>query len=173
MSLLARLEPDIRKHLLRDEGEVVVDEIAKHWVAYSRPLLEAVVAVALLTTIPFVTLDLAWVPILLSAGVLVHAVWRALQVRVDRFVVTNMRVFRIHGVLNRKMATVPLVRILDITVAKPLTGRLLGYGHFVFESAAQEQGLREISFVGRPDDRDLEIQRVLQRSGVRGPRLVN
>ena len=173
MSLLARLEPDIRKHLLRDEGEVVVDEIAKHWVAYSRPLLEAVVGVALLMTIPFVTLDLAWVPIMLSAGVLVHAVWRALQVRVDRFVVTNMRVFRIHGVLNRKMATVPLVRILDITVAKPLTGRLLGYGHFVFESAAQEQGLREISFVGRPDDRDLEIQRVLQRSGVRGPRLVN
>ncbi len=173
MSLLARLEPDIRKHLLRDEGEVVVDEIAKHWVAYSRPLFEVVVAMALLMTIPFVTLDLAWVPILFSVGVLAHAVWRALQVKVDRFVVTNMRVFRIHGVLNRKMATVPLMRILDITVAKPLTGRLLGYGHFVFESAAQEQGLREIAFVGRPDDRDLEIQRVLQRSGVRGPRLVN
>ncbi len=173
MSLLARLEPDIRKHLLRDEGEVVVDEISKHGVAYTRPFLEAVVAVALLFTIPFVDLDLAWVPILLATGVLLHALWRALQVRVDRFVVTNMRVFRIHGVLNRKMATVPLVRILDITVAKPLTGRLLGYGHFVFESAAQEQGLREIRFVGRPDDRDLEIQRMLQRSGLRGPRVVN
>ncbi len=173
MSLLARLEPDIGKHLLRDEGEVVVDVITKHWVAYWRPLVGTVAGVALLALIPFATLDLAWVPILLSGVVFGHAVWRALQVKVDRFVVTNMRVFRIHGVLNRKMATVPLVRILDITVAKPLTGRVLGYGHFVFESAAQEQGLREIRFVGRPDDRDLEIQRMLQRSGLRGPRLVN
>ena len=87
--------------------------------------------------------------------------------------VTNMRVFRLHGVLNRKMATVPLIRILDITVNKPLIGRLLGFGHFVFESAAQEQGLREIRYVGRPDDRDLAIQRVVQRSGLRGPRIIN
>ena len=67
----------------------------------------------------------------------------------------------------------PLSRILDITVAKPLIGRILGYGHFVFESAAQEQGLRDIRFVGRPDERDLAIQRVVQRSGLRGPRVVN
>jgi membrane protein YdbS with pleckstrin-like domain len=173
MSLLARLEPDIRKHLLRDEGEVVVDEIGKHWVAYTRPLVEALVAVVLLVSIPFVAVEIAWVPLLLCLGLLVHAVWKSLQVKVDRFVVTNMRVFRIHGVLNRKMATVPLIRILDITVAQPLLGRVLGYGHFVFESAAQEQGLREIRYVGRPDDRDLEIQRMLQRSGLRGPRMVN
>ena len=42
---------------------------------------------------------------------------------------------------------------------------MLGYGHFVFESAAQEQGLRDIRYVGRPDERDLAIQRVVQRSG--------
>lgn len=168
MGMLASLEPDIRKHLLRDEGEDVVDEIGKHWVAYSRSALEGAAALVLLVAIPFVDLDLAWVPLVLCGAVLVHAVWKALQVKVDRFVVTNMRVFRIHGVLNRKMATVPLIRILDITVAKPVLGRILGYGHFVFESAAQEQGLREIRFVGRPDDRDLEIQRMLQRSGLRG-----
>ncbi len=173
MSLLDRLEPDIRKHLLRDEGEVVVDEIGKHWVAYTRPALEALAALVLLAVVPFAAMDLAWLLLVLCLAVIVHAGWRAMQVKVDRFVVTNMRVFRIHGVLNRKMATVPLVRILDITVAKPLLGRFLGYGHFVFESAAQEQGLREIMFVGRPDDRDLEIQRMLQRSGLRGPRVVN
>lgn len=173
MGLLTRLEPDIRKHLLRDEGEVVVDEIVKHWVAYTRPGLEAAAAVALLVLMPFVDLALAWLPLVLCLGVLAHAAWKSLQVRVDRFVVTNMRVFRIHGVLNRQMATVPLFRILDITVAKPFSGRMLGYGHFIFESAAQEQGLREIRFVGRPDDRDLEIQRMLQRSGLRGPRLLN
>jgi hypothetical protein len=41
MGLLASVtEPDIRRHLLRDEGEVIVDEVRKHWVAYVRPVLE-------------------------------------------------------------------------------------------------------------------------------------
>lgn len=173
MGLLDRFEPDIRKHLLRDEGEVVVDEIVKHWAAYSRGAIEAVVAAALLVLAPFADVNVAWALLIGGGLLLVHAAWKSLRVKVDRFVVTNMRVFRIHGVLNRTMATVPLMRILDITVAKPFLGRVLGYGHFVFESAAQEQGLREITFVARPDDRDLEIQRMLQRSGLRGPRVVN
>jgi len=67
----------------------------------------------------------------------------------------------------------PLSRILDISVKKPLHGRLLGFGHFCFESAAQEQGLRDIRYVGRPDERDLAIQRVVQRAGLRGPRVPN
>ncbi|HWM73133.1 MAG TPA: hypothetical protein VNQ53_05300, partial [Nocardioides sp.] len=57
-----------------------------------------------------------------------------------------------------------------ITVEKPLIGRLLGYGHFVFESAAQAQGLRRIVYIPNPDERDLTIQRVVQRSGLRGGR---
>jgi uncharacterized membrane protein YdbT with pleckstrin-like domain len=85
----------------------------------------------------------------------------------DRFVITNMRVFRVSGVLTKKVATTPIMRILDITVDKPFIGRILGFGHFIFESAAQEQGLRDIKFVGRPDQRDLTIQRLLQRSGLR------
>jgi hypothetical protein len=58
-------------------------------------------------------------------------------------------------------------RILDITVEKPFIGRVCGYGHFVFESAAQDQGLRDIRYVGRPDERDATIQTVIQRAGLR------
>ncbi len=166
-------EPDIRRHLLREEGEVVVDEVRKHPVAYVRPALETLLAAVLLVAFPFVDLDLAWFPLLLSGGIAAHAGWLALHAKMDVFVITNMRVFRVHGVLSRQLATMPLSRILDITVAKPLIGRILGYGHFVFESAAQEQGLRDIRFVGRPDVRDLAIQRVVQRAGLRGPRAVN
>ena len=50
---------------------------------------------------------------------------------------------------------------------KPFLGRIFGYGHFVFESAAQDQGLREIRYVGRPDERDMTIQSVIQRTGLR------
>lgn len=165
-------EPDIGKHLLRDEGEVIVDEVSHHWVAYLRSVLEALLALALLVWVPFVRVDLAWLPILVAAGLSVHAAWGALREHRDRFVITNMRVYRVHGVLATHLSTMPLSRILDITVVQPLHGRLLGFGHFVFESAAQEQGLRDIRYVARPNERDLSIQRVVQRAGLRGPRMV-
>lgn len=164
-------DPRIGRHLLRDEGEVIVDEVRKHWVVYVGPVVEAVAGFALLVTFPFVLIDVAWLPLLLGAAVMAHAGWRALSHHMDRFVVTNMRVFRVRGVLAQTLATMPLGRILDITVHKPLAGRMWGYGHFTFESAAQEQGLRDISHVGRPDERDLVIQRVVQRAGLRGPRV--
>lgn len=172
MGLLSSLtDPDIRKHLLRDEGEVIVDEVQHHWIVYVLPVLEVVLALALLVAFPFVPLDLAWFPFLLALGIAGHAAYRALREHRDRFVITNMRVFRVHGVFSQQHATMPLSRILDITVKKPFHGRILGFGHFVFESAAQEQGLRDIRYVGRPDERDLSIQRVVQRSGLRGPRV--
>ena len=91
-----------------------------------------------------------------------------LGIRMDRFVVTNMRVFRVHGILSQHVATMPISRILDISVHTPIIGRIFNYGHFVFESAAQEQGLREIRYVGSPTKRGLTIQRVIQASGLRG-----
>ncbi|PVG83375.1 membrane-flanked domain protein [Nocardioides gansuensis] len=172
MGLLAALtDPHIRRHLLRDEGEVIVDEVRHHWIVFVLPVLEALVAVALLLVVPFARVDTGWLPLVASFLIACHAGWRALREHMDRFVITNMRVFRVNGVFSQQLATMPLSRILDITVKKPVHGRLLGYGHFVFESAAQEQGLRDIRFVGRPDDRDLAIQRVVQRSGLRGPRV--
>jgi hypothetical protein len=164
-------EPDIRKHLLRDEGEVIVDEVAHHWVAFTRSTALSVVGIGLMLGTLWVDADIGWLVFL--AGVLIFAwsVYAALSVQMDRFVVTNMRVFRVKGVFSQSLATMPLSRILDITVQKPFLGRVLGYGHFIFESAAQAQGLREISTVGRVDERDLTIQRVVQRAGLRGPRV--
>lgn len=163
-------DPHIRRHLLREEGEVIVDEVRHHWIVFVLPVLEGLAGLALLVLFPFVPLDLAWFPFVVALGLVAHAAWRALREHMDRFVVTNMRVFRVHGVLSQQLATMPLSRILDITVRKPLHGRLLGFGHFCFESAAQEQGLRDIRYVGSPDQRDLVIQRVVQRAGLRGPR---
>jgi len=166
-------DPRIGTHLLREEGEVIVDEVPHHWVVYLVPMLECVVAAGLFYVFLLSPMDIAWLPLLLAFGVLAHAGWKSLVEHMDRFVITNMRVFRVRGVLSQKLATMPLGRILDITVEKPFSGRFLNYGHFVFESAAQEQGLREIRFVGRPYQRDLVIQRVVQRAGLRGPRVVN
>jgi hypothetical protein len=166
-------DPDIGRHLLRDEGEVIVDVVRKHWVVYVFPIVIGYLGLVSLAAFLFSNLNLAWAPLALGVGLLVWGGLRVVAANLDCFVITNMRVFRVHGVLARSLATMPLGRILDITVVKPLPGRLLGYGHFTFESAAQDQGLRAIRFVARPDERDLTIQRVVQRSGLRGPKVVN
>lgn len=173
MALLPRVlsDPQIGRHLLRDEGEVIVDEVRKHRIVYVVPVLAGVLGLAFLVLFLMADPGIAWLPLAIGLALLAWAGWRALASNLDRFVITNMRVFRVKGVLARSLATMPLGRILDITVVKPMTGRLLGYGHFTFESAAQDQGLREIRFVGRPDERDLAIQRVVQRAGLRGPRV--
>ena len=174
MGIIASLsDPNIAKHLLREEGEVIVDEVRHHWVAYVKPIIETLIALPLLIFAPFVNVNVAWLMMIVAFALLLHAIWGALREHRDRFVITNMRVFRVNGVLTSNLATMPLHRILDITVKKTLLGRVFGFGHFVFESAAQEQGLRDIRYVGHADERDKAIQRVVQRSGLRGPRIVN
>ena len=169
--LLDRL-PDqkVEGHLLIDEGEEVIDLVRHHPIVYWRAIVEAVGTGFLWLAAIFGPIDLGWLFILAGVGLLGHAFWLVLKEHRDLFVVTNMRVFRVKGVFSVRTATMPISRILDITVEKPLLGRILGYGHFVFESAAQEQGLKNIRFIGDPDERDLTIQRVVQRSGFRGPR---
>ncbi|WP_296141376.1 PH domain-containing protein [uncultured Tessaracoccus sp.] len=160
------LDPQIERHLLTSEGEVVIDEVRKHWAAGAGWYLLLVTAsVWFLLMIPAGALF--WVPLTLGVASLVVAVWKLHLLHMDRFVITNMRVFRVHGVFTQKLATMPMTRILDISMVQTLDGQMLGYGHFIFESAAQDQGLREIRFVGRPEERDLTIQRVIQRSGLR------
>lgn len=161
-------DPRIDKHLITDQGERIVDEVRKHWAASVSAALELFAGVVVLLLTFSVPAQAWWVPALLGGAVAVHAVWRLFEQHTDRFVITNMRVFRVHGIVSQRIATMPLTRILDISVHKPVIGRIVGYGHFVFESAAQEQGLRDIRYVGDPDARGLTIQRVIQQAGLRG-----
>ena len=100
--------------------------------------------------------------IIVGGGLACQALWRILEEYRDRFVITNQRVFRVHGVLSMARASVPLLRILDITVKKSVIGRWLNYGHFVFESAAQVQGLNEIRYVKDIDQREDVLRMVMQ-----------
>lgn len=161
-------DPSISARLLREEDEDVVDIVRKHWVVYLFPGALGLAGALSWVLSAFSPVRFGWVPILLGLALILWGAFKALQRNIDRFVVTNQRVFRVHGLLNRKEATMPLSRILDISVDKPLHGRLLDFGHFTFESAAQAQGLRDIRYVGRPDARNLTIQRVVTRAGLRG-----
>lgn len=169
--LLARLpDQQVGRHLLIEEGEHIIDLVRHHGFAYVKSAAWALLTPVMWLIAVFGPIALGWLFLLVGLAVAGWAAYTALAVRMDVFVITNLRVFRASGVFNVRIATMPISRILDITVEKPLLGRILGYGHFVFESAAQEQGLRDIRYIGRPDERDLTIQRVVQRSGLRGPR---
>ncbi|WP_353827895.1 PH domain-containing protein [Agromyces sp. SYSU T0242] len=161
-------DPRVERFLIADEGEVVVDEVAKHWAAIATPVLGLVASVPLLLLAFVVPPQAWWLPAVLALGLAIWAMSRILQAQMDRFVITNMRVFRVHGILSQHIATMPLARILDISVHQPFIGRVFGYGHFVFESAAQNQGLNRIRYVGNPRERDLTIQRTIARAGLRG-----
>ena len=161
-------DPHIGDRLLRDEDEDIVDVVHKHPVVYIVPGLFCLAGLICWILVPFSSVEFGWAPMLVGLGLITWGVLKALQRNIDRFVVTNQRVFRVHGLFNRNEATMPLSRILDISVDKPLQGRVLNYGHFTFESAAQEQGLRDIRYVARPDERNLTIQRVVTRAGLRG-----
>lgn len=165
---LSRLvDPHVEKYLLVSEDEQIVDEVRRHPMAIFFPVLRLVLAVVVFCAALLVDYRLGWVMVAVALVLGAQASWCILSEHMDRFVITNMRVFRVHGIFSQNRATMPMSRILDITVEKPLAGRVFGYGHFVFESAAQDQGLRDIRFVGHPDQRDLVIQTVIQRAGLR------
>lgn len=160
------LAPHVERQLVLDEGEVIVDQIRRHWVASALPVLEVLVGTLIFFGMPQIPY-LWFIPLFAGLFVGGYGFYQIQANFMDRFVVTNIRVFRVHGVFNRQLATVPISRILDITVKQPFWGRILGYGHFVFESAAQVQGLKDIMYVPQVEQRNLTIQRVIQRSGAR------
>ena len=59
---LPSTQPWLSRHLLRDEGEVVVDEVRHHWAAYLRPIAEGLLALTLLLASGVVWIEVAWVP---------------------------------------------------------------------------------------------------------------
>lgn len=162
----------LNRRLNPRNGERVLQVVPKH-VAVYWPLPVAAAFFVLAT----VTMLMRWPSE--AAQLLWYASWVGIAVAVahafvewrDVFVVTNWRVVRLSGVLTVRAATMPINRILDMTMTRTVLGRLLGYGHFVFESAAQEQGLREIRFVPHILSVDREINNAVNRETRRRERL--
>jgi hypothetical protein len=69
----------------------------------------------------------------------------------DRFVLTNKRIMEVSGIVTRKVAMMPLGRVTDMAYNQSVLGRMLNYGTFIVESAGQDQALREISTLPRPN----------------------
>lgn len=92
--------------------------------------------------------DIVWLAALYAYG---RMVWFFLEWDFARFIVTNRRIILVTGLINRKVAMMPLFRVTDMTYNQSLAGRLFGWGTFVVESAGQDQALRVVKRVPSPD----------------------
>lgn len=123
-----------------------------------RPFLAALVAIVLAGSIGWITSPSKGsdtVDLVLGLVALFFAArcgWRAWQWHADRIVVTDQRIFEVSGVLTRKVASMPLTRVTDMTYKRTLLGRILGYGDLIVESAGQDQALSRIERLPHPDD---------------------
>lgn len=85
---------------------------------------------------------------------------------VERFIVTDRRVLLITGILTRKVAIMPLIKVTDLTYEQSLLGRALDYGAFVIESAGQVQALSRVDFLADPNLRYQQVSALLFGSRV-------
>jgi Bacterial PH domain len=158
------VDPAIESHLR--EGEQVKLALHKHWAAYWQVALESVGVLILVGLCLESTVQGGWWILLwLAVFVAVHAFWLFLRLKSDVFVITNRRVFRVRGPVRWGFATMPVRRIVDYSISESPFAKAVSYGHFVFESAAQEQALREIRYVPQPSLCSDRIQDVVQGVG--------
>ena len=149
----------VNKYLLPHEHQVIT--VRKHPAVLIGPiaisLAGLVIAAVISTTIArhnsgvvgFVWI--AWAVVLLW---LVYKVWEWSQ---DYFIVTSRRMLLATGVITRKVAMMPLVKVTDMSFQRSSLGRLLGYGEFILESAGQDQALRKVDFLPYPEQLYLEV----------------
>ncbi|MEU9826315.1 PH domain-containing protein [Micromonospora chersina] len=98
-----------------------------------------------------------WVIVAVVALAVLLTAHRVLAWYVGRFVVTNKRLMVTEGVFFRRVAMMPLLRVVDMRYNQTPAGRLLNYGTFELESAGRRNALRQIVELPNPNELYLRI----------------
>ena len=75
----------------------------------------------------------------------------------EYFVVTSQRLLLATGVFTKRVNMMPLTKVTDMRFERSPSGRLLGYGKFVVESAGQDQALQTVDHLPYPEQLYLEV----------------
>jgi len=149
----------VNKYLLPHEHQVIT--VRKHPAVLLRPisvtLLGLVIAALISTTVARHNADVVGFVWIVWAVLLVWLAYRVWVWSQDYFIVTSRRMLLATGVLTRKVAMMPLVKVTDMSFQRSSLGRLLGYGEFILESAGQDQALRVVDHLPYPEQLYLEV----------------
>jgi Bacterial PH domain len=156
-SLLSRWSPATGHARYLGDDEVIVLEVRRHPAVLLRPFFETlgVIAVAALlgsATSPgrgdaAVDTVLGWI----AVAFVMRFMWRCIEWSADHIVVSDKRMFEVSGILARKVASMPLSKLTDLTYRRSIAGRLLRYGDLTVETPGQRQALTHIAYLPRPD----------------------
>ena len=137
-------------------------EWKRHWIHLSTPLLIGAGATLLLGYLAgFLTKQningLVTVAVLIWLAAIGWVSWKVFDWYFDRFILTNKRVMVVNGIITRRVAMMPLLRVTDMKYEQSALGRMLNYGTFVLESAGQDQALREVKHLPNPNELYLRV----------------
>jgi len=149
----------VNKYLLPHEHQVIT--VRKHPAVLLRPisltLFGLVVAAVISTTVARHNADVVGFVWIVWAVLLVWLAYKVWVWSQDYFIVTSRRMLLATGVITRKVAMMPLVKVTDMSFQRSSLGRLLGYGEFILESAGQDQALRRVDHIPYPEQLYLEV----------------
>jgi membrane protein YdbS with pleckstrin-like domain len=139
-------------------GEEVAFEVRRHVAALLVPVIQALGAWILLFLIhywldlPSETNPIDSILFIVVMAFTLRAVWRWLEWQIERVLVTNKRIVEVSGIITRRVASMPLGKVTDLTYRRGPVARLFNYGELILESAGQKQALESIAYIPRPDE---------------------
>lgn len=150
--MFAPRDPD--EYLLDTERRVI--RIRRHWAVLLWDTFEAaallVICVMVSYLLPaalYIGQNVLWYLALL---VILRFAYKVMEWWVERLVVTDKRFVMTTGVFTTKVLMMPISKVTDLTYERTATGRMMGYGTMVVESAGQIQALNKIDYLPRPEE---------------------
>ena len=149
----------VNRYLLPHERQVIT--VHQHPAVLIMPILEVLVGLAIAGWLSNslahgngIAILVIWI---LWGLVFLRLVVKVVEWAETYFVVTSQRMLLSTGLVTHKVNMMPLTKVTDMSFQRTATGRLLGYGEFIVESAGQDQALSNIKFLPYPEQLYLEV----------------
>jgi membrane protein YdbS with pleckstrin-like domain len=71
--------------------------------------------------------------------------------KTEEYIITNERILRIEGIVNKNETATALEKINDVETHQSLIGRLFGYGNVMIQTGS-DQGINKLDFLAKPQE---------------------
>jgi uncharacterized membrane protein YdbT with pleckstrin-like domain len=148
-------------------GETIEMQVRRHWAVLAGPFLAAAGAIVGAAAFGYVVSPrtgsdfLDWLVSVLAIFFLGRFLYKLWEWYSNRVIVTNHRFVEVSGIITRRVASMPITKITDMTYRRTALGRILGYGDLILETAGQDQAFSSIDYLPNPDDFYREVTALL------------